>query len=142
MSSPEFPLLFTLSATDSKKTKIFHYFRKTIDKEPMETKSYNSFKFFQAYFNIPQRIKLEWCIVKECPRKERAEIRLGIALNERLYIDVANRRFFTCLDAPYLQRCIYPADRINEIKRHFSRLKGNFSSLKNYSSSSTYPGLG
>ena len=108
----------------------------------METKSYNSFKFFQAYFNIPQRIKLEWCIVKECPRKERAKIRLGIALNERLYIDVANRRFFTCLDAPYLQRSIYPADRINEIKRHFSRLKGNFSSLKNYSSSSTYPGLG
>lgn len=80
----------------------------------METKEYNSFKFFRTYFNIPRRIKLEWCIIKEYTEREGVKLRLGISLNERLYIDVARRRFFTCLNAPCLQRIIYSADRINE----------------------------
>lgn len=95
----------------------------------METKEYNSFKFFRTYFNIPKWIKLEWCVVKEHTEQEGVKLRLGIALNERLYIDVASRRFFTCLDAPCLQRTIYPADRINEGENYRYQSRENILSL-------------
>lgn len=95
----------------------------------METKEYNSFKFFRTYFNIPKRIKLEWCVVKEYTEQEGVKLRLGIALNKRLYIDVASRRFFTCLDAPCLQRTIYPADRINEGENYRYQSRENILSV-------------
>lgn len=41
---------------------------------------YNSFCFFRAYFNIPKRIKLAWCVVKEYTKVEGVRISLGIAL--------------------------------------------------------------
>lgn len=84
----------------------------------MDTQQYNTYRFFRQYFNFPQNMALQWCIVKETMGKT-TELRLGIALKgSDLYIDVAMRRFFSRIDCPAIQRCYFPATRTGKKDRY------------------------
>lgn len=77
----------------------------------MEPRDFNTFKFFREYFRIPQRIALQWCVVKEASSLG-TELRLGVLLKGTdLYIDVAMRRFFHQIDSPAVRRLCFPACR-------------------------------
>lgn len=84
----------------------------------MEPYEYNTFRFFREQFALPARMPLEWCLVREST-SQGAELRLGIALKGTpLYIDVAQRRFFSQIDIPLITRRCYPARRIDR-KSHY-----------------------
>lgn len=79
----------------------------------METRSYNTFRFFRHHFGLPARAGLEWCVVREITPAG-CELRLGIALKgTELYIDVAMRRFFSQVECPAITRRCHAADRID-----------------------------
>ena len=45
----------------------------------MEYYKFNTYKFIRRYYNIPVRVRLQWCIVRE-RTKDGVEFRLGVAL--------------------------------------------------------------
>ena len=80
----------------------------------MEYYKFNTYDFFRYYFHIPKSVRLRWCIIKEYTYKFGVELRLGIALSDTLYIDVARRRFFYFILCGAIERTIYPARRVNK----------------------------
>ena len=76
----------------------------------MKLQEFNTFKFFRAYFHLPTTVKLQWVIIHE-EVNQNTESRLGIRLNDNLYIDVAMRRFFSVIDSPMVKRSFLPAER-------------------------------
>ena len=70
----------------------------------MEYYKFNTYKFIRRYYNIPGRVRLQWCIVRE-RTKDGVEFRLGVALvGTNKYIDVAMRRFFSCVKCRAVER--------------------------------------
>lgn len=80
----------------------------------MEYYQFNTYRFFRHYFHIPESVPLRWGIVKEWTPATGVELRLGVMLTKSLYIDVACRKFFRCMDCGCCQRVIYPARRVSE----------------------------
>lgn len=80
----------------------------------MEIKDFNTFKFLRAFYNIPSKIPLQWCIIKEWTPKEGTSLRLGISIGDgQTFVDIARRRFFSCINLPACQRSFHPAQRIS-----------------------------
>lgn len=77
----------------------------------MEYYKFNTYKFIRRYYNIPGRVRLQWCIVRE-RTKDGVEFRLGVALvGTNKYIDVAMRRFFSCVKCRAVERSYELAER-------------------------------
>ena len=77
----------------------------------MEYYKFNTYKFIRRYYNIPVRVRLQWCIVRE-RTKDGVEFRLGVALvGTNKYIDVAMRRFFSCVKCRAVERSYELAER-------------------------------
>lgn len=77
----------------------------------MEYYEFNTYKFIRRYYNIPKRVRLQWCIVRE-RTKDGVEFRLGVALvGTNKYIDVAMRRFFSCTKCGSVERSYELAER-------------------------------
>lgn len=92
----------------------------------MEYYKFNTFSFFRYYYHIPKSVKLRWCIIVEKAGNAKiAELRLGVYVNEWLYIDVAGRRFYNCIDCGLIVRKTYPARRTDEGENYCYRSESN-----------------
>lgn len=78
----------------------------------MKTKKIESKAFLCEYFHIPRTAKTQWCIVEEIIGREQF-LRLGLWITDTsLYLDIAQRRFFTQGRCGQVRRIVYPAKRI------------------------------
>lgn len=80
----------------------------------MEYYEFNTFKFFRRYYNLPRSLKLQWCVVSERIGQEEPRLRLGILLENGLYIDVAARCFLSLISCPAVKRTAWAARRISQ----------------------------
>lgn len=75
--------------------------------------------FLREYYRIPKRMKLQWCIVEEVSRSRSGEpereLRPGVLLSgTNLYIDIAQRRFFSTLKIGNVSRTAHAAKRTGD----------------------------
>lgn len=67
--------------------------------------------YLREFFRIPKGKRLRWCIVKEVSQSG-TELRLGVMfVGTNLYIDVAERRFFSATNCAGVERSVYQAWR-------------------------------
>lgn len=74
-------------------------------------------KFLREYFKIPKSAKVCWGLIEEIVSGEKPELRPGLIVakrrngNEKIYLDIARRRFYTEIELCEVSRKIYPAKR-------------------------------
>lgn len=77
----------------------------------MKTKKIESKAFLCEYFHIPRTFKTQWCIVEEIIEGKQY-LRLGLWITDTLlYLDIAQRRFYTQGRCGQVRRMIHPAKR-------------------------------
>ncbi len=96
----------------------------------MELHEFNTFKFFRRYFEIPARIPLQWCVIRDLSALG-DEFRLGVMLKGTdFYIDVAMRRFFQMLETPAVKRRCFPARRVSRKEYYEYRTEEGWTLVK------------
>lgn len=74
-------------------------------------------KFLREYFSIPKSAKVCWGLIEEKLHYEEVAVRPGLIVakrrngNEKIYLDIAHRRFYTEIELNEVSRKIYPAQR-------------------------------
>ena len=74
-------------------------------------------KFLREYFKIPKSAKVCWGLIEENLHHEEVAVRPGLIVakrrngNEKIYLDIAHRRFYTEIELNEVSRKIYPAQR-------------------------------
>ncbi len=74
-------------------------------------------KFLREYFSIPKSAKVCWGLIEEKLHHEEVALRPGLIVakrrngNEKIYLDIAQRRFYTEIELCEVSRKIYPAQR-------------------------------
>ena len=74
-------------------------------------------KFLREYFSIPKSAKVCWGLIEENLHHEEVAVLPGLIVakrrngNEKIYLDIAHRRFYTEIELNDVSRKIYPAQR-------------------------------